>query len=293
MLHKIANMLLRHPSVTAVVLLLLGAGLGSSLVPGSAASYGGESLAVGYPLAIPHSVPINLTVNGVRENRLTTAPTVGTALGQVGLDRSPLDQVWPARKTRITPELAIRLTTVKVTTKIREVPIPYPTFTQPDPNLLAGFSHVVQPGVPGLAKQTVRTKYVGGVPVKQTVVHQATLQVPVPETLAMGDLTSVNRGGTILHFQRAYHLVSTGYWPDPSWSNGLTATGVPARFGIAAVDPRVIPLGSRLYVEGYGPALAADTGSAIVGNRIDLCFNQGWQAIDWGVRPLTVYLLRP
>ncbi len=293
MLHKIANMFKRYSSVTVVTLLLLGTCLGSLLVPGGPPFYAGGRLAVGYPLPVPHSVPIRLTVDGVKETRLTTATTVAGALGQIGVGSSALDRVWPARGTMITPELAIRLTTVKIVNRTKDVPVPYPTITQPDPNLLAGFSHVVQPGVPGLAKETVRTKYVAGVPVQQTVLQQATLQAPEPETVAMGDLTTVNRGGMILHFLRAYQLISTGYWADPSWSNGRTALGLPARFGIAAVDPRVIPLGSRLYVEGYGPALAADTGSAIIGNRIDLCFDHSWEAIDWGVRPLTVYLLGP
>ena len=53
---------------------------------------------------------------------------------------------------------------------------------------------------------------------------------------------------------------------------GRTYLGLKAERGIVAVDPRVIPLGARVHVEGYGEALAADIGSAIKGNRIDLCF---------------------
>lgn len=73
--------------------------------------------------------------------------------------------------------------------------------------------------------------------------------------------------------------------------SGKTATGIQARFGIAAVDPRVIPLGTLLYVEGYGLALAADTGGAIKGNKIDLCFNERSECNKWGRRSVRVHVL--
>ena len=61
--------------------------------------------------------------------------------------------------------------------------------------------------------------------------------------------------------------------------------------GVVAVDPRVIPLGSRLFIPGYGHAVAGDTGGAIVGRRIDLAFNSYDDAIRFGRRPVTVYVL--
>lgn len=74
---------------------------------------------------------------------------------------------------------------------------------------------------------------------------------------------------------------STGKAPgDPGY--GITATGLPARPGVAAVDPKVIPLGSVLWVEGYGLAVALDTGSAIRGNRIDRYMPGLKDAFAWG-----------
>lgn len=70
-----------------------------------------------------------------------------------------------------------------------------------------------------------------------------------------------------------------------------TASGITARYGVVAVDPGFIPLGSRLYIEGYGPALAADTGSAIKGNRIDLFFEDNVQVSDFGRQKVQVYIL--
>ncbi|MHB8791834.1 MAG: 3D domain-containing protein [Thermoleophilia bacterium] len=68
---------------------------------------------------------------------------------------------------------------------------------------------------------------------------------------------------------------------------GTTATGMPVGHGIIAVDPDVIPLGSRVHVSGYGDAIAADTGGAIQGNRIDVWLPCN-EAIAWGVRTVTV-----
>ena len=69
---------------------------------------------------------------------------------------------------------------------------------------------------------------------------------------------------------------------------GRTASGLPVGWGVVAVDPSVIPLGSHMYVPGYGNAVAADTGGAIIGNRIDLWFPSVAQAYAWGTRLVTI-----
>jgi len=81
-------------------------------------------------------------------------------------------------------------------------------------------------------------------------------------------------------------MVATAYF-----SGGKTATGLRATKGIAAVDPNVIPLGTKLYIEGYGEALAADIGSSIKGNRIDLCFDSLQECKTFGQRTINVYLV--
>jgi peptidoglycan DL-endopeptidase CwlO len=76
---------------------------------------------------------------------------------------------------------------------------------------------------------------------------------------------------------------STGYC-----LKGTTATGVPVSWGVVAVDPNVIPLGTKMFVPGYGEGVAADTGSAVKGNTIDLWFPTCAQAIAWGRRTVTI-----
>jgi 3D (Asp-Asp-Asp) domain-containing protein len=69
---------------------------------------------------------------------------------------------------------------------------------------------------------------------------------------------------------------------------GNTASGIPVGVGVIAVDPTVIPLGTRVFVPGYGPAVAADVGSAVKGNIIDLWMPTTAQALAWGRRTVTI-----
>lgn len=73
---------------------------------------------------------------------------------------------------------------------------------------------------------------------------------------------------------------------------GVTASGVRVRRGVVAVDPRVIPLGTRMHVPGYGRALAADVGTAIKGRIIDLWMPSTAEARSWGRRTLTITIYR-
>ena len=86
-------------------------------------------------------------------------------------------------------------------------------------------------------------------------------------------------------------MEATAYLPTDGNGSGLTAMGIMAARGVVAVDPQVIPLGSRVYIPGYGIAIAADTGGAIVGDRIDLCMESYGEAMDFGRRNVEVYVL--
>jgi 3D (Asp-Asp-Asp) domain-containing protein len=94
---------------------------------------------------------------------------------------------------------------------------------------------------------------------------------------------------------RKLTMVATGY--DDSWESNYpyygqpSYIGMPLQRGVVAVDPNVIPMGTRLYVEGYGEAIAADQGGAIKGNRIDLFFDSRQEALDWGIRSVEVTIL--
>ncbi len=105
---------------------------------------------------------------------------------------------------------------------------------------------------------------------RSVVVARAAAAAPAPVPVAGG---------------RTLTVVATGYS-----LSGRTSTGLPVGFGVAAVDPSVIPLGTHLTVPGYGEAVAADTGGSVVGATIDLWFPTVAQANAWGRRTVTVVL---
>lgn len=93
------------------------------------------------------------------------------------------------------------------------------------------------------------------------------------------------------NYSSVMSMEATAYLPTDGSSTGTTATGIPATYGIVAVDPRVIPLGTRVFIPGYGEALAADTGGAIKGYKIDLCMESYAECMNFGRRNVTVYVL--
>jgi 3D (Asp-Asp-Asp) domain-containing protein/peptidoglycan hydrolase CwlO-like protein len=102
----------------------------------------------------------------------------------------------------------------------------------------------------------------------------------------LGGSTGGGTGGPAPAGGTKMTVSSTGYC-----LRGTTATGIPVAWGVIAVDPAVIPLGTRMFVPGYGEGVAADTGSAVKGRIIDLWFPTCAQAITWGWRTVTITLL--
>lgn len=115
---------------------------------------------------------------------------------------------------------------------------------------------------------------------------------PTPRVMRIGkDGYSTSRGS--FSGRKVLTMESTAYLPSAGRKNPTfkTAMGIRAAYGVVAVDPRVIPLGTYLFVEGYGFAYACDTGGAIKGNKIDVCI-EGAQAVrQWGRRKVKVHIL--
>lgn len=103
--------------------------------------------------------------------------------------------------------------------------------------------------------------------------------------------SQVSRSGS----SRTITMVTTGYCPcskcNYPYGGQPSYLGYPLKKGIIATDPRVIPMGTRIYVPGYGEGIAADQGGAIKGNRLDLCFSTHQQALNWGIKTVSVTIL--
>jgi 3D (Asp-Asp-Asp) domain-containing protein len=92
-------------------------------------------------------------------------------------------------------------------------------------------------------------------------------------------------------YNRSLVMKASAYSAYDPGNGSYTYRGNLLRKGMAAVDPSVIPLGTRLFIKGYGYAIADDIGGAIKGNRIDLAFNNRRDALDFGVQKVTVYIV--
>lgn len=93
------------------------------------------------------------------------------------------------------------------------------------------------------------------------------------------------------NYKRSIVMEATAYTANDPGNSGYTASGHRLQHGMVSVDPNVIPLGTKLYIEGYGYAVADDTGGAIVGNRIDLAMDTTSEAYDFGRRDVVVHVL--
>lgn len=92
-------------------------------------------------------------------------------------------------------------------------------------------------------------------------------------------------------YRQLITMDASAYSSDDPGNSSYTAMGHYLQHGYVSVDPNVIPLGTELYIEGYGYAVADDTGGAIVGNRIDLAMNSHYDAIQFGRQSVNVYIL--
>ncbi len=167
------------------------------------------------------------------------------------------------------------------------------------PTLYPGLSKLVAHGTPGLLEVDARYAQRDGGPVHRVVVWSRVIRAARTRVVADGigysPLEAFEAHGVArmaLLERDAIVMVATAYTAACGGCDGMTAIGRRAGHGIVAVDPRVIPLGTRLYIPGYGPAIAGDTGGAIVGHRIDLGFDSWRDAMLFGRRDVEVYRLK-
>lgn len=243
-------------------------------------------------VSIERAVPVALTVDGKTDTLYTTGHTVKEALAEFKVTLGELDRTEPDLSAAIASGAKVRVVRVRQERTTTAEAIPYDSVRHPDDSLDEGVTRVVQAGAEGRKEIERLIVYEDGKPTVTKVLGERVSIEPRTEIVGFGTLGVVSRGGQNFRYLRKLTMTASSYSVDEIGGNGITATGVPARRGIVAVDPRVIPLGSRLYVEGYGPGLAADTGGAIKGNRIDLCVDNAQQASDYGLQDVEVYLLQ-
>ena len=192
----------------------------------------------------------------------------------------------------------------RVTSRIQveEKEIPFDTQYVESDKLLPGTSQIQEEGEKGIWRQVLKTFEAGGQTVDQQIVASFELKSPkrelilrnskpVPKKVIIQNSNPEGVESFVLdqeNIRKTLTVEATAY----TFTGNKTATGVDPREGLIAVDPKVIAMGSKVYVEGYGYAIAADTGGDIRGNRIDVFFSTLRQCIDWGRKPVHIYVLK-
>lgn len=207
----------------------------------------------------------------------TQESTVGAVLEDAGVERKSYDRVFPAPDSEVVAGLKIFLYRNNSSRSTEQVAGDYERRTQP--------RKVYSSAIPEGKQLAVRGRQPSDQPGEEFV----------PRTVLQGGPDYKADKLEELKEKGSMAMLATGYSPHaPStapYNDGYSAVGLPAGYGLVAVDPQVIPLGTRLYVEGYGYAIAADVGGGINGRQIDLCFNTHQNALRFGRQWVKVHIL--
>lgn len=254
---------------------------------------------------IDKAVDVYVQVDGKNLCLKSAQDSVKDLLTAEGIKLGEEDKISPQLSTGITNGINIKI--VRVDAKIVEEKkeLDFATIYKSDSSLVTGTNKVVQDGQKGEKVITHKLIYEDGKVVSSTVLSAIITKSPINKIINRGILGVLNfsRGGNQVYYTKtlkfkasAYTAASCGKNPSSS-GYGRTATGVYAKrdpygYSTIAVDPRIIPYGTKLYIPGYGLAIAQDTGGAINGYKLDLYFNTLNQCYSWGVRNVNVYVLK-
>lgn len=237
-----------------------------------------------------NSVIINL--DGVPQMITTTKKTVGELFESLD-DYSTTDYIMENadEDTLISNNMSINLaSTVERISKTTEE-IPFEVIVKENPDLEYGVERIIQEGSAGKLEITKNETYKGTKLIASAETGRKITKDPVNTIIENGTKRKVTTPTGNFQYQKALTVTATGYTPYDPGCNGVTATGTKAKYGVIAVDPRVLPMGTKVYIPGYGVAVAEDTGGAIKGNKIDLCYETKNEAYSWGRRNITIYVL--
>ena len=208
----------------------------------------------------------------------------------------------------INSDLFIKIKRVTTKSVVEDVKIPAKTVYRDNADLANGQSKVVRNGSDGLKRVEYLISYENGVQVGKDVVKETVVTEAVSKIVEQGASgTKSGKGGKDFKYKNVIDVKCTAYTNsyedtgkrpgDPAF--GITKSGMKAQKGVVAVDPSVIPLGTKMYIEilddkieDYGFCVAGDTGGKIKGKKVDLFFDATADQIkQFGVRKAKVYIL--
>ena len=278
----------------------------------------------GSEITITKAVPISISYEGKVLTTVTSMPTVSEALLETGMMPGENDIVSPECSTKVTEGMSISITSVTNDEVIEFEYIDFDTKKIDDKTLEKGKTKVTQEGKKGKIQVSYEITYKNDKQESKKEISRKTISEPVDKIIAVGTKEAAkataspkatstpqktvtpkkseaakpaqaSENNTIngLSYSKKMTMTATAYSAFNSKGGyAKTATGMTAKKGVVAVDKSVIPLGTRLYIEGYGEAIAADVGGAVKGNIIDLCFEDTNANLrKFGRQKVQVYIL--
>ncbi|MDM5451133.1 ubiquitin-like domain-containing protein [Peribacillus simplex] len=251
-------------------------------------------------VSIDKAFSLKLVVAGDEKKVWSTSTTVADFLKQQGVKLNDLDRVEPELTEKVEAENTVNVIRIEKVTDVVEEPVDFAVITKKDDSLSKGKEKIVKEGKDGLISKEYEVIKEDGKEVKRELLSEKVVSKKQDKVVTVGTKTTVaqaSRGVTNVSSTsgKEIYVSSTAYTASCKGCSGVTSTGVDLKSSpgakIIAVDPSVIPMGSKVYVEGYGYAVAADKGGAIKGNRIDVFFSSKNDAYRWGVKKVKIRVL--
>ena len=260
----------------------------------------GTKLETDLSLTVDKAFQLTLNVDNKNQQVWTTSTTVADFLKEQNVTLNELDKVEPALTNKVDQEGAITVTRIEKVTDVVEEPIAFDVVTQSDNSIEKGKQKVIDSGKEGKREKHYEVVKEDGKEVSRKLLKTETVEESKDRVVALGtksvqtvSVASVSRNDDSV--KKEFYVKSTAYTAHCNGCSGTTATGVNLRANpgakVIAVDPNVIPLGTKVHVEGYGYAVAADTGSAIKGNKIDVFLPSKSAAYRWGSKQVKIKVL--
>lgn len=241
-------------------------------------------------------------VDGLENRQVwSTSTTVANFLKQQGIQLNEFDRVENNLEDVITPESKIAVVRVEKVIDVVEDSLDFAIEKKQDASLLKGKQKVVTTGEKGKISRTYEVVKENGKIVAKNLQSEKVINDPKKQVVAVGtkqlvaSTTTVSRGSAEPSSGKEFYVTATAYTPYCKGCSGTSATGINLRsdsgLKVIAVDPSVIKLGSKVWVEGYGTAIAGDTGGSIKGNKIDILVQSDAQARNWGRKKVRIKVL--
>ena len=248
---------------------------------------------------IKRAVNVKVTVDGKDIILLSPEDTISSMLLAEGITLRDMDKITPDKSESLTEGMNVKIVRVNIKTITEVVPIQFKEVVKVNKSLANTKKQISQEGKNGEKKVAPQLTYEDGKEVAREIVSETIVTNARDKIIVQGTYPymPVSRSGSIMSYSRVFNVRATAYWAVSGIGRTYTASGRlavwnPDGYSTIAVDRSVIPSGTKLFVEGYGFAIAADTGSAIIGNKVDLYFNTIQQARSWGAKYVKVYVLK-